>query len=282
MSGTAEVRPSPIAGRWYAGDPVQLAGQIDRNLLDAKIPPLHGKVLALIAPHAGHRYSGKTAAHAFKAVQGQSFDLVVVASPLHGFHQAPLLTSSHQRYATPLGEIEIDHSAVDLLNQLLEQRGGVPLVPVAYDEEHSLEIELPFLQRAVINPFKLLPIMVRTSDLKLLQLLGLCLADIIRPRNCLLVASTDLSHFYPEATAKAFDQEMLRRFVTLSPKEVLDAEKQGVGFACGSGAVAVVITAARELNADHVELLHYSTSADETGDPSSVVGYGAAAIVKRE
>lgn len=282
MSKISEVRPSPIAGRWYAADPVQLTRQIDRYLSEAVLPSLTGKVLGVITPHAGHRYSGKTAGHAFKAVMGQSFDLVVVASPLHGFHPAPFLTSAHQRYATPLGEIEVDQAAITQLDSILEQKGGIPLTPVAYDDEHSLEIELPFLQRSVRGPFKLLPVMIRTLDLKALQTLGSGLAEIARTRNCLLVASTDLSHFYDEVSARIFDREMIKRFASLDPAEVLSAERHGVGFACGAGAVAAVLTAARELGANHVEILDYSTSAAETGDTSSVVGYCAAALLKRE
>lgn len=281
MSRISEVRPSPIAGRWYLGDPVQLANQIDRYLADAALPPLSGTVLGLIVPHAGHRYSGRTAAHAFKAVMGQEFDLVVVISPLHGFHPAPFLTSAHQRYATPLGELEIDHEAIAQLDRVIIQKDGIPLTPVAYDDEHSLEIELPFLQRSLHNSFKLLPIMVRSMDLKSLAILGTSLAEIARSRRCLLVASTDLSHFYELGTARIFDQEMLRRFESLDPAQILTAEKNGVGFACGAGAVASVIAAAKELGANHVEILDYSTSAAETGDTSSVVGYGAAAIMKR-
>ncbi len=281
MSRIPDVRPSPIAGRWYLGDPVRLSRQIDLYLTDAVLPSFSGTVLGLIAPHAGHRYSGKTAAHAFKAVIGKHFDLVVVVSPLHGFHPAPFLTSAHQRYATPLGEVEVDHEAIAQLDELLEQRGGIPLTPVAFDDEHSLEIELPFLQRSLHNSFSLLPVMVRSQDLKMLTILGASLAEVARSRNCLLVASTDLSHFYDVETAGIFDREMLKRFESLDPAEVLNAEKHGVGFACGAGAVAAVMTAAKELGANHVEILDYSTSAAETGDTSSVVGYGAAAILKR-
>lgn len=282
MSKISEVRPSPIAGRWYLGDPVQLARQIDRYLDDARFPPLEGNVLGLIAPHAGHRYSGKTAAYAFKAVKGQTFELVIVASPLHGFHPAPFLTTAHQRYATPLGEIEVDREAISQVDGFIEQRGGIPLTPVAYDDEHSLEIELPFLQRALAHSFKLLPVMIRTMDLKALEILGASLAEIGRTRKCLLVASTDLSHFYDEGTARIFDQEMLKFFESLDPGQILAAERHGVGYACGAGAVAAVMAAARELGANHVEILDYSTSAAETGDTTSVVGYGAAAIMKRE
>lgn len=281
MNRISEVRPSPIAGRWYLGDPERLSRQIDRYLAEAELPAMSGTVLGLIAPHAGHRYSGRTAAHAFKAVMGLSYELVVVASPLHGFHPAPFLTSAHQRYATPLGEIEVDQAAVSELDRILDHKGGSFLTPVAYDDEHSLEIELPFLQRTLKPPFKLLPIMIRSMDFKLLSVLGSSLAELARTQKCLLVASTDLSHFYDVETAKMFDQKMLGRFEKLDAEAVLSAERQGVGFACGAGAVAAVIVAARELGANHVEILDYATSADETGDKSSVVGYGAAAILER-
>ena len=282
MSAISDVRPSPIAGRWYAGDPEQLARQIDHYLFEAILPPLEGKVLGLIAPHAGHRFSGRTAAHAFKAVEGQPYELVVVASPFHSYHPAALLTSAHHRFTTPLGEIPIDLDAVARLKEYLAQRETTTLVPVAYDEEHSLEIELPFLQRSLEGSFKLLPLMIRSLDIQLLRTVGQGLAEIARGCSCLLVASTDLSHFYNKRTANMLDQEMLKRFTTLDPNEVLLAEKHGVGFACGAGAVAAVLEAARQLGGNAVEILHYSTSADETGDESSVVGYGAAAILKRD
>ena len=147
MKAITEVRPSPIAGRWYAGDPITLAREIDAYLNEVSLPPLEGEVLALVVPHAGHRYSGRTAAHAFQAVKGNTYDRVAVVSPLHGYHPAALLTSAHSRYATPLGEIPIDQAAVDQLRKKLADRGSNWLESVANDDEHSLEIELPFLQR---------------------------------------------------------------------------------------------------------------------------------------
>ncbi|HWR65662.1 MAG TPA: AmmeMemoRadiSam system protein B [Bellilinea sp.] len=280
MNTITEVRPSPIAGRWYAGDPVTLAREIDTYLNDASLPSLEGEVLALIAPHAGHRYSGRTAAHAFKAVTGQSYDQVVVVSPLHGYHPAALLTSAHQKYATPLGEIPVDRGAVEALRLTLAE-DGIALEAVAYDDEHSLEIELPFLQRTLAAPFNLLPVMVRSRDWKTLHALGKALAEIALPKATLLVASSDLSHFYPESTAKLLDREMLARMISLNPESVLAAETEGAGFACGAAAIAAVIIAALELGANHAQLLHHSTSADETGDSASVVGYGSVVILKR-
>lgn len=282
MNTITEVRPSPIAGRWYAGDPITLTREIDTNLYGASLPTLEGEVLGLIAPHAGHRYSGRTAAHGFKTVAGRSYDLVMVVSPLHGYHPAGLLTSAHQKYATPLGEIPVDQEAVEVLRRTLAEKDDINLEEVAYDDEHSLEIELPFLQRTLAAPFNLLPVMVRSRDWKTLHALGKGLAVVASQKETLLVASSDLSHFYPESTAKVLDREMLARIVSLNPETVLAAESEGAGFACGAAAIAAVIIAALELGANHAQLLHHSTSADETGDPTSVVGYGAVAILKRD
>jgi AmmeMemoRadiSam system protein B len=136
------------------------------------------------------------------------------------------------------------------------------------------------LQRALAKEFKLLPLMLRTRDQRLIEALGETLADRLKDQNALLVASSDLSHFYPRSVAVKLDGEMLAQVASFSPVGVLTADLTGKGFACGAAAIATVLYAARGLGANEVKLLHYSTSADETGDPSSVVGYGAAVVLK--
>ncbi len=281
MTPVSDLRPSPIAGIWYQGNPNALAHQVDQWLQAARLPELQGEVVGVIAPHAGHRYSGPTAAYAFRSVLGARPDLVAVVSPMHQYHPAPLITSAHNQYMTPLGNVPIDHEAVERVDRALEENIGMNLVQVANDQEHSLEIELPFLQRALAAPFQLLPIMLRTQSPQIASALGRALAGVLKDRSGLLVASTDLSHFYPASTARLLDAEMLRRIGNFSPEEVLSAEREGKGFACGAGAVAAVLWAVQELGGNKVEVLHYSTSADETGDVSSVVGYGAAVILKQ-
>jgi AmmeMemoRadiSam system protein B len=280
MSVIPDLRPSPIAGAWYAGNPEVLRKQVNHYLDEAELPTLQGEVLGVIAPHAGHRYSGRTAGYAFGAVRGASFDLVVIASPMHAFHSASLLTSAHAAYATPLGAVEIDRAALKTFAQKYSETTGLPLTAVARDPEHSLEIELPFLQCALANDFQLLPLMVRTHDARELKQIGHFLAETLHDRNVLLVASTDLSHFYPETLANELDRKMMAQFEAFSPEGVLQADASGKGFACGAGAVAVILWTAQELGAQRVQNLHHSTSADETGDTSSVVGYGAAVILK--
>lgn len=281
MTATAKTRPSPIAGIWYPADATALAEQIDGFLLGAASEEqLEGEPVAVIAPHAGYRYSGRTAGYAFHSVMGHCYDLVVVVSPMHGYHPAEVLTTSHQAYATPLGTIEVEQGALQAMMSSYEESTGLVVVPLANDGEHSLEIELPFLQRALSGPFKLLPLMVRSLSPHVLMGLGRSLAVVAKDRKTLLVASTDLSHFYPENTAAALDRVMMGHFEAFSPEGVLDAEQRGTGFACGAGAVAAVLWASGFLGANKVKLLHYSNSAEETGDRRSVVGYGAAVVLK--
>ncbi len=280
MQSTPNLRPSPIAGTWYEGKPETLERNIDTYLDSAELPELPGDVIAVIAPHAGHRYSGAVAGYAFATLRGRTPDLVAVISPMHHPYVEPLITSSHEAYSTPLGTIPIDKSAIDELDTALQAELGIGLSPVPRDPEHSLEIELPFLQRALESDFKLLPVMVRVQDPRISEGLGKALASVLRDKNYALVASTDLSHFYDQETANKFDREMLRQIESFSPEGVFEAERTGKGFACGHAAVAAVLWASRELGADTVKVLNYATSGDVTGDYSGVVGYGAAAVLK--
>jgi AmmeMemoRadiSam system protein B len=199
---------------------------------------------------------------------------------MHQPYFDPLLTTSHQAYSTPLGEVPVDKKAVDDLNSRLQKALGYSLAPVAYDREHSLEIELPFLQRALAEKFQLLPAMVRVHSPRVSREFGLALAETLRGKNALLVASTDLSHFYPQDTAMDLDSEMLRRIEAFDPDAVFRTELEEKGYACGLGALTTVLWAARALGGDTVKILRHATSGDVTGDFSSVVGYGAAAVLK--
>ena len=280
MKAQMDIRTSPIAGQWYPGNPEHLASSVDGYLEAATLPEISGKIIAVIAPHAGHVYSGPVAGHAFAAVRGLSPELVAVISPMHQPYHQPLLTSAHAAYQTPLGSISINREAVDALDGHLQTSLGVELAAVRGDAEHSLEIELPFLQQSLAGEFSLLPVMVRDQTPRVAQALGAALSQTVKDINALLVASTDLSHFYPQEIANQLDQEMLRRIKAFDPLAVLQAEDEGKAFACGRGAVAAVLWAAQDLGADTVTILNYATSGDVSGDYSQVVGYGAAVITK--
>ncbi len=280
MTEIQPVRPSPIAGTWYSANPEKLGRTVDRYIETAVLPDLPGEVVALVAPHAGYQYSGTVAGYAYKSVLGRSFDYVAVISPMHQYYPQPVLTSAHKAYGTPLGEIPLAHEKLAEINTALQERADVSLTPVANDREHSLEIELPFLQRAVKGAFPLIPIMLRDQSRTLTKTIGEILAENLKGESCLLVASSDLSHFYPERTAHQLDNRVLSALEDFSPDGLFDLKDKGKGHACGLAAVAAVLWAARELGANDVTLLKYDTSASTTGDTSSVVGYGAAAITR--
>ncbi len=270
-----DTRPSPIAGQWYPGDPKRLASSVDKYLAEASTPGVPGALVGLIAPHAGHAYSGAVAAHAFKAAQGMKVDTVAVISPMHHPYSPPLLTTAHEAYSTPLGDVLVDRDATSSVQAACD----VPVTPIRRDPEHSLEIELPFLQR-VLPAFKLIPIMIRDQTLEVTQALARALAAVLRGRRALLVASSDLSHFYPRPAADKFDAYLLDRIDHFDAEGVLQAEEDGKGFACGKGAIAAVLLASKALGATHARVVQHATSGDVTKDYNSVVGYGAAVIWK--
>jgi AmmeMemoRadiSam system protein B len=275
-----DIRPSPIVGQWYEGNAKALARNVDAYLDDANLPELDGEVIAVIAPHAGHKYSGEVAGCAFAAIRGRKPDLVVVVAPMHHPYYEPLLTTTHDAYQTPLGDIPVDRNVLTELNLALQSELGYGLVTVSKDPEHSLEIELPFLQRALKSEWKLLPIMVRAQDSYVSEKLGMALAKVLQNKNFVLVASTDLSHFYDQNTAVKYDRAMMDAIEAFDPGSAFILEREGRGFACGLGAFTAVLWASRELGANTAKILRHATSGDVTGDYSSVVGYGAAVILK--
>jgi AmmeMemoRadiSam system protein B len=205
-----------------------------------------------------------------------AFERVVIVSPMHRLHPAPILTSAHEAYETPLGVVPVDH---DVLDELSRRH---PITPVRHDLEHSLEIEIPFLQRALSEPFLLVPIMLRDQSYETAKTLGESLAEIIgESSRTLFVASSDLSHFYTQAIAKRLDQVVLDQIVAFDPAGVIRVEDEGKGFACGRAAIATVLVATRALGATETRIVGYGTSGDVTGDTSQVVGYGAAVIAKK-
>ncbi|HKZ44261.1 MAG TPA: AmmeMemoRadiSam system protein B [Anaerolineales bacterium] len=273
------IRPSPISGLWYEGNPQLLAQKVDGYLDDARLPDLVGRVVAVMSPHAGHIYSGSVAGYAFASVRGMSPDLVVVIGPMHHPYSGSILVSNHDAYSTPLGTVPVDQEIIHQLDLTLMEDFHTSLTPINRDKEHSVEIVLPFLQRALHGKWSLIPLMVREQTQQVSENLGKALARILEGRKYLLVASTDLSHFFAEKQACQLDKEMLRQVESFSPAGIFSADLMQTGFACGLGALAAVLTAAKELGANKVQILKHATSGEITGDYDRVVGYGAAVVL---
>ncbi len=280
MNTITDIRPSPLAGRWYPAQPKKLAESVDGFIQEAQIPKIKGKILALVSPHAGHIYSGPVAGYAFNAVAGLDPDLIVILSPYHQFHPGAILTSGHQAYQTPLGEVPLDRESMDFVNRSLQEKTGVGLSEVRNDSEHAVEIILPFLQRALQNEFTLLPLMLRQQEPSLMRSLGEILAELILSRDALLVASTDLSHFQTAEKANQLDQTIIDGIQSLNPDYLYQAQKENTGSACGLGALAAVIWAVKSGGEAAAHILNYAHSGNITGDNTSVVGYTSAVLTR--
>jgi AmmeMemoRadiSam system protein B len=263
---------------WYPGRADRLMAMMDDMLEEVEAAgsgPAVEDVRGLLAPHAGYRYSGPVAARAFEAVRGHAYDTVVVIGPLHrplpGLSGATrALTTGHDAYETPLGLVPVDHETVAAI------AAHLPLQPVRGDPEHSVEIELPFLQHVLQPGFRLVPIMLLDQSKRLASELAEALAEALPGRRALLVASSDLSHFYPQPIANDLDSKMLGAVADLDGPRIVDLDEQGVAFACGHGAIATVIETLKLVSTPRATIVRYATSGDVTGDYAQVVGYGAA------
>jgi AmmeMemoRadiSam system protein B len=239
---------------------------------------LKGELVGLISPHAGYMYSGQTAAYAYDQVRGESFDTVVVISPVHRMPVGRFAISSADAYETPIGQISLDGNLVDELGK------HISVNRVGYDGEHSLEIQLPFLQIA-LGDFRLLPIMVGESSFEAAEELGIALAQVLEGKKALVIASTDLHHIesYKEVVRRdGIVVDAIASFDMLRIQEALSPWDCSV---CGRIPVYAMLTTAKELGADQVQILHHTNSGDVTGDRSPahyVVGYMAAAVFKSQ
>ncbi len=267
------IRRSVIAGSWYPGSEGQLRKTVQGYLDNVEKEELEGELVGLISPHAGYIYSGQVAAYAYKQVDGASYDTVAVISPVHRMFVGRFAVTSAAAYETPLGLVEVDTELVEAVGR------EVTLTGVSRDNEHSLEIQLPFLQIA-LGQFKLLPIMMGDQDLSSCQKLGTALARALKGKNALLVASTDLSHFHHYDAAVRLDEIVLEHVGAYDPEGLANDLRRGKCEACGGGPVIAVMLAARELGANKAKVLKYMNSGDVTGDRSQVVGYMAAALYR--
>src|SRR4030066_2209193 len=206
--GMKEVREPVFAGSWYPGNPEVLSRDIQRYLGDAKKEKVEGEIVALVSPHAGYTYSGQVAAYAYKLVEGMAFDSVVVVGPSHRYPFKGASLWAQGGFKTPLGVVPIDG---ELSKKLMEKRKEIRFIPEAHHQENSLELQIPFLQ-TVLTSFKLVPIAVEPDwSWETCQYLASAIAETVRGKKVLLVASTDLSHYYSYNIAVELDRIVLNQ-----------------------------------------------------------------------
>ncbi len=266
------IRKSVIAGTWYPDKPKVLQADIDNFFQQVPEEKIAGEIVGLVVPHAGYLYSGQVAAYAYQAVRGQVFEAVIVIGPSHRV-PFPGVSVYHQGgYETPLGIVPID---TELAEKIMGQSDVVSAIPHAHLPEHSIEIQLPFLQVA-LGEFSFVPLLMGNQDRHTCENLAAAITQAVGKRRVLLVGSSDLSHFHGYDQAVKLDSRILSHLANLDPDGLLTDLENHVSEACGGGPAAVVMMAAKKLGAQKAKLLKYANSGDITKDKNSVVGYAAA------
>lgn len=275
----AKVREPAVSGLFYPDDPKTLRKLIQRFLDEAQAPEKMGEVIGLVSPHAGYIYSGSVAAYGYKALVGKNYDSAVIIGPSHRayFHGISVFTSGF--YRTPLGIVEIDS---DLSQRIIDLGEGLVSEDSSpHIQEHSLEVQIPFLQ-VIFDNLKIVPIVMGVQERGTWRRTASILASISTEakKKILLIASTDLSHYYPYEKARQLDSLVLKNI------EDFDVESMERDFeterfeACGGGPMISVMLASKMLGAEKGIVLRYATSGDTSGDRTSVVGYVSAVFTR--
>jgi hypothetical protein len=273
------VRNPAVAGQFYPADAEELAAQADGFLAEASLVSASGAILGLIAPHAGYEYSGQVAAYGFKQLQGQDVETVILIGNSHSAYFDGAAIYAEGYFKTPLGEIEIDS---DLAQKIISENEKIKVDISVHSQEHSLEVELPFLQRVLKN-FKLVPILMGSGDFTDVEILAGAIAKNIKDKNVIVVASSDMSHYPPYQSANYADKKTYEAILTGQVEKLeaaiaqLENEKipGAETFLCGKDAVEVLMLVVQDLRASDIRLLKYANSGDAASDKSQVVGYGA-------
>jgi len=269
---TAKIRKAAVAGSWYPGTAPALVAAVDRHLAKTT-RDMPGDLVALIAPHAGLMYSGPVAAHAYRLLRGRQFDVAVLVGPSHfvGFDGVAVYPSGG--FETPFGVASIDESCAGALLQT----PAVKEHPAAHAREHSLEMQLPFLQRLAPGA-PIVPLVMGYQRADTARALGDALASVLRGTRALVIASTDLSHYHDASVAARLDGVVIDCVSRFDADGLQDALAAEPNHACGGGPTVAVMRAARALGARDAVVLNYADSGDVSGDKSAVVGYMAAAL----
>lgn len=269
------IRQPAVAGSFYPDNPDILSRDLQKCFKQAPKQNIPGKLIGLISPHAGYIYSGSVAAHAYKQLEGSDTESVIVLAPSHRYRFKGASLYDKGSYQTPLGMIPVDQK---LAAGIRARSDLIGFYENAHLDEHSLEVQLPFLQH-MLGDFHLVPLLLgHPNNLEIYREIAEAIAEAIKGKKVILVASSDLSHFHPYKEAVALDNIVGDYIKAYDPEGLYRALAKGACEACGSGAIITAMFAARSLGANQATILHYANSGDVSLDQSSVVGYLAAAL----
>jgi hypothetical protein len=273
-----------VAGAFYPADQGRLRHTIEdcftHELGPGKLPERKSserRIISVVCPHAGYIYSGPVAAHSYFHLASEAKpDSVVVLGPNHTGLGGPVSMGGTGAWDTPLGRVAIDEQ---LAKAIFESSDIIDIDELAHAREHSIEVQLPFLQY-IYGDFRFVPICMGFQDLETSKEVGRSIAKVIEGRNALIIASTDLTHMEPQSSANVKDHGVIERILSLDEDALQEWVRSKRVSMCGYGPVSAAIVASKLLGAKKTEFLAYNTSGDVTGDLSAVVGYAAIKITR--
>jgi MEMO1 family protein len=274
-------RAPAVAGIFYPSDARELDQLIELSFKEQRFGPGHlppseefnrRRIYGIVSPHAGYVYSGAVAANGYYETSSMNFDRIVMIGPNHYGIGTGLATVRNGIWETPLGEVEVDS---ELASQIAENSGILDFDELAHSRDHCLEVQLPFLQYFKKNQFKIVPIIMIMQDKVTASEIGESIASSTRNLNTLLIASSDFTHYEPNDEAHRKDDELIKAILSLDISNFYTTFERLNVSACGYGAIASIMTAAKALGATKGELLRYATSGDVMGDTNNVVGYAS-------
>ena len=273
LGQTQGIRRPVWEGQFYEKNPAILSAQIDRFLKQAKVSPCPGEIQALIIPHAGYVYSGQIAAHGYKLVQGKDYETVIIIAPSHRFGFQGCSIYPQGGYETPLGVAEVDSVVASKLSRV----SGFKYVPQAHEAEHSVEVQVPFIQQTLPQA-KIVPVVMGIQQRTTILTLTNALEKVAAEKKVLVIASTDLSHFEPKERCNEIDSQTIALIESFKINTLISKLERHENIMCGGGPVVAALLYAQKRGEAKVQVLKYGDSSFGSGDTSRVVGYLAAAI----
>jgi AmmeMemoRadiSam system protein B len=279
------VRRPYVAGSFYSREPQRLRREIEdsftHKLGPGKLPVKGDKprnITAIVCPHAGYVYSGHVASHSYLALSEEvAPDTAVILCPNHTGLGSAVSLMSDGAWETPLGRVRID---AEVSKAIFKHSGMIDLDESAHQYEHSIEVQLPFLQYIYGSSISIVPICMGFQDLETSRNVGSAIAEASKGRNVIIIASTDMTHQESQESATRKDRLVLDAIERLDEESVQNAVAENHITMCGYGPVSAAIVASKLLGADKAEILSYHTSGDITGDRGAVVGYASAKLTR--
>lgn len=284
-----KTRSPAVAGYFYPEDSIILKNTVNKLIENVKQKPLAGKILGLMSPHAGYVFSGQVAAYSYRQIKDKSYDTVIILGPSHNFYFRGASVGNWDSYETPLGNVSVNKEIAKIL---LNSGDIFHFIEKAHIREHSVETQIPFLQRA-LGDFDIVPIVTGVLSIKDCEDISNSLAKIAENKNVLFVASSDMSHYPDYDNANRVDRHFLSLIENYDPLIVFDEANNFlkkeipnlVTAMCGLNSVVTLMMTTKKCGGNAVKILHYANSGDVFiqgyKKTNRVVGYGAVAFYKK-